>query len=280
MMGSLFHALTLLALAVTPAEVRLVQVAPASHDESNWLRSAGRERAVVLIHGLHLHPFSRENVTRALLRDWQKPGSLLVRRLAEDSDVYSFAYAQNVPPEAVAEAAVLAAGVRRLRQMGYRDVVLVGHSAGGLIARQFVEDHPDSGVTKVIQVCAPNGGSSWALFQAVRANQVEFLESLTKATRQRSLQERAGKKVPPGVQFACLVGTGTWAGDGLVLCRCQWTEDLQEQGIPAYPLAVTHWLAVRSRRGADLLARLAREPQPRWDADRVATVRRALKMSR
>ncbi len=268
------RALTLLALA--PFDAQFVQVGPAPHDESAAVRSAGQERAVVLLHGLYLHPFSKTNVTRATFHSWQKPGSLLVKRLSEEADVYALAYAQTVAADYVPAHADLAGHVAHLRALGYREVVLLGHSAGGLVARAFVEDCPDSGVTKVIQVCAPNGGSGWAVLQAVRANQIEFLDSLTKAARQRAVSERAAKTIPPGVQFVCVVGTGTLYGDGLVACRCQWPEDLQRQGVPAAFLAASHWFAIRGQKGIDLLARLVREPQPRWDAGEVAAARRRL----
>ena len=65
---------------------------------------------------------------------------------------------------------------------------LVGYSAGALIARYFVEDSPDYGVTKVIQVCAPNGGSGWGKLTAgVRQSQ----EPRDGDTRGRSPGDRA-----------------------------------------------------------------------------------------
>jgi pimeloyl-ACP methyl ester carboxylesterase len=268
------RALTL--LAALPFDAQFVQVAPVSCDGSEAVRSPNQERAVVLLHGLYVHPFSKINVTRATLHSWQKPNSLLVKRLSEEADVYALAYAQTVAADCVPAYADLAGHVAHLRALGYRDIVLLGHSAGGLVARTFVEDYPDSGVTKVIQVCAPNGGSGWAVLQAVRANQIEFLDSLTKGARQRVSGERAGKTIPPDVEFVCVVGTGTIYGDGLVACRCQWPDDLQRQGVPAVPLATTHWFAIRSHKGVELLARLVREPQPRWDAEQVGAARRRL----
>jgi pimeloyl-ACP methyl ester carboxylesterase len=268
--------LSLLTVLAQPVETQFEQVAPVGKDGPRAGRALRHDRAVVLLHGLYVHPFSQTNVTRAQLHSWQKPGSLLVKRLAEEADVFAFAYAQTVPADEVAARSDLGEHVRRLRERGYREVVLLGHSAGGLVAREFVEDCPDAGVTKVIQVCTPNAGSGWALVQAVRANQIEFLDSLTKAARQRAAQARAGKKVPPGVEFVCVVGTGTVVGDGLVACRCQWPEDLQQQGVPAVSLVTNHWLAVRGPRGVDLLARLVREPQPRWDGGHVAAARHRL----
>jgi hypothetical protein len=51
---------------------------------------------------------------------------------------------------------------------------------------------------------------------------------------------------------------------------------LQKQGIPAYPLPSTHWALLRSRKGAELVARLVRETLPRWDDKQVEAVRRRL----
>src|SRR5262249_43539858 len=146
---------------------------------------------VVLLHGLKPHPFSKENVTKAIFHGWQLPDSVLVKQLVKEADVYAFAYAQNASVDEVAESPDLSDAVRRLRLRGYTEIVLIGHSAGGLIARQLVEDNPNVGVSKVIQVCAPNGGSSWASLKMVRSNQFDFLASLTKETRRKALSDRS-----------------------------------------------------------------------------------------
>jgi pimeloyl-ACP methyl ester carboxylesterase len=256
-------------------ETQFVQVAP-SPAQQHWWNAPQKTRAVVLIHGLLVHPFSKTSAGRAHLHSWQQPDCLLVKRLAQEADVFAFAYAQTVSADDIAECPELAKQLEQLRQNGYREIVLVGHSAGGVIARQLVEDHPDCGVTKVIQVCAPNGGSSWAKWPTVRANQIDFLDSLTKPARNRSLWERADKKIPGHIEFACVVGTGTVNGDGMVSNRSQYPPDLQRQGIPAYPLPSTHWSLLRSRKGVELVARLVRETQPRWDDKQVEAVRRRL----
>jgi pimeloyl-ACP methyl ester carboxylesterase len=258
---------------LAPNQTYFAQVAPAFRAPELALRSPNQHRAVLLIHGLSLHPFSRRNVSKAVLHEWQKPGSLLVKRLARDSDVYAFAYAEDVSVDDIAAGPGIAECVCRLRELGYPCIVLVGYSAGGLIARQFVEDNPHCGVSKVIQVCAPNGGSSWAEVRAVMPIQSAFLYSLTKEARKVALRGRADRRIPADIQFACIVGTGAGAGDGLVLCRSAWTEDLQQQGIPAYRVATTHWQMPRIRPGVEMIANLAAQDQPRWNHLAVAAVR-------
>lgn len=267
--------LCLLSASTGAIETQFVQVASQS-SQPHWWNAPPKIRAVVLIHGLLVHPFSQANVGRAHLHAWQKPNCLLVKRLALEADVFAFAYAQTVSADDIAECPDLEMQIRKLRQDGYREIVLIGHSAGGVIARQFVEDHPDCGVTKVIQVCAPNGGSSWAKWQTVQPNQHDFLDSLTKPARSRSLSQRADKEIPRHIEFACIVGTGTVVGDGMVSNRSQYPPDLQMQGIPAYPFNSTHWMVLRSHNGVELVARLVRETQPRWQEKQVEAVRRRL----
>src|SRR5438128_1684436 len=162
--------------AAAPIETRFAQVAPVFRQADSFERSPNRQRAVVLVQGLRLHPFSNKNVAKADWESWQKPGSAVVKTLANEADVFAFAYGQNVAVDRIAETACLQDNVRRLKLLGYSEIVFVGYSAGGVVARQFVEDHPEAGVTKVVQVCAPNGGSGWAGGRAfVRKHQEEFL---------------------------------------------------------------------------------------------------------
>src|SRR5579883_2491750 len=140
--------LALLTLAPMPAPVesRFAQVHPMPVRPDTFERRSEQRRVVVLIHGLRMHPISRTRVEQAEFRTWQQPGSRLVLQLGSHADVFAFAYGQNAPVEQIAMRTGLPERVRLLVQMGYRDVVLVGHSAGGLIARHLVEDHPDLGV--------------------------------------------------------------------------------------------------------------------------------------
>ena len=232
-------------------------------------RSPKRDKAIVLIQGLGLHPFSSDKVSRAKLRAWQQGDSPVVKKLGELADVYALAYGQNASIDKIADDPFLVRYFERLKKEGYSEIILIAHSAGGLIARHLVEDHADLGVTRVIQVCVPNGGSGWASLKSASVSQVEFLTSLTRAFRVEVLKKREGKKIPDGVEFVCVVGSCRIAGDGVVLTKSQWTLDLQAQGIPAHPLRLTHWDAMKNPKTIELLQKLVKEPQPRWDAKKV-----------
>jgi triacylglycerol esterase/lipase EstA (alpha/beta hydrolase family) len=219
---TLILALALLAPEPPVVETRFVQVAPPTAAEVVPRRSPGQSRAVVLMHGLRPHPFSDASALHPELSSWEEPTSAVVKALSRDADVFALGYAQHRPVDDVARAPALGRYVAGLRQTGYTDVVLIGYSAGALVARYFVEDAGGGGVTKVIQVCPPNGGTSWGKLTAgVRQSQEPFLVSLTKESRQAAQRERAGKAIPPDVEFVCVVGALGPAGDGLVRFDCQ-----------------------------------------------------------
>lgn len=239
-------------------------------------RSPRQDRAVVLIHGLGLHFFHTDKAAVPRVRHWQQPDSPMVRRLAQNADVYAFAYGQNVAVERFCTVSLLPRHILGLKQEGYREIILVGFSAGGVIARHLVEDHPEIGVTRVIQVCSPNAGTTLAALKTIRGVQAPFLTSLTRGERMRILEERQAKRIPERVQFACVVGSYGVNTDGVVPARSQWSTDLQLQGIPAYALRLLHNEAMTSPKSVELIARLVGEPQPRWDSKKVVEVRRAV----
>lgn len=298
MYASLASLLMMAVVAATPVEMKFVQVSPTFHEADDINRSADENRAVVLIQGLCIHPFSSTRVDQADWQGWQRSESALVKTLAKDSDMFAVCYGQNLAVEQVAESSQLVCHLDRLKEIGYTEIVLVGHSAGGLIARHFVEDHPDAGVTKVIQVCSPNGGSSWGNAElGVRQGQESFLGSLTRQGRECCLAGRCQKKIPDNVEFVCLVGHyelqlgvnysfAVWRGrtvtisvnkelrgDGIVSSERQWPPDLQQQRIPVVVLPIDHVRAVRSRVAINKIADLIREKQPRLAADEVEKVR-------
>ncbi len=272
-----FRSLCILLATAPSVETRFAQVAPLPLLPGAVSRSPGQTRAVILIQGLNLHPFSGRLAARAEFRPWQQSKSVLVRALAAEADVFALTYAQTVPIDEIPASPDLAGDVRRLRQLGYKEIILAGFSAGGVIARQFVEDNPDSGVTRVIQVCTPNAGSGWATVKGVvGAAQKPFVLSLSKQARLQMMRTRLGKRIPDHVQFVCVVGAGLVYGDGIVSTRSQWPDDLQWQGIPAVVLDAEHWDAVTGKRGTRLLVQLVREEQPRWGSLEVSAMRKRL----
>ncbi|MBM4069844.1 MAG: hypothetical protein FJ271_12955 [Planctomycetes bacterium] len=251
-------------------ETRFEQVAPLPKDVQAGSR---HPRAVILISGLRYHPLQRDAVTQPEFHAWQQPGTPLVHELGLAADVFAFCYSQNAAVEVIARAPGLTLAVRKLRFLGYREIVLIGHSAGGLLARLFVEDHPNAGVTRVVQVCAPNLGSSWGQADiSVHNAQEKFIESLTRTYRRTAAEQRANRRIPPDVDFVCVVGGGP-LGDGLVSPASQWPDDLQAQGIPMTHLNTTHFTVMHSRKMAPVLAELARASQPRWTAQQVEKAR-------
>src|SRR5204862_7217419 len=153
----------------------------------------------------------------------------------------------------------------------------LAHSAGGLVARQVVEDNPDLGVTKVIQGCVPNAGTPSAKTK-VHASQQAFIDSLTPESRQKALEARGAKRIPAGIEFVCVLGhlDATNETDGVVPCICQWSPDLRKQCIPVVSLEVSHHQTTRTARGAETLARLVREKQVRWENAQVEQVTQQL----
>ena len=279
-MPHLLPTLLLLVAAVPQVDTKFVQVAPLPPTArvGEVTRSVNQRRAVLLIEGLNLHLFNHQLAVKPDLRPWQRPTSPLVLALAHDSDVFAFSYAQVAPVTDIAEVPAFGESIQRLSKAGYTEVVLLGFSAGGVIARQFVEDNPTAGVTKVVQVCTPNSGSSLANLKVGGSAQKPFLESLTARARSLSLAQRAGKRIPSDVQFVCVVGNGLINSDGVVATHSQWPADLQSQGVPALVVDTDHWKAVTGERQVLLVARLVRDNQPRWDTAQVALFRKRLRL--
>ncbi len=240
-------------------------------------RTPGRARAVLLIPGLRIHPLNGAKVSEPQFHDWQLSGSVLVKALGHDNDVFAYAYSQNTRVEKIAAAPALAQAVGKLRFLGYSEIVLLGHSTGGVVARQFVEDNPRSGVTRVVQICAPNDGTSWAKLNfGVAKEQEPFLQSLTKKERLVWNELRDDKKIPANVDFLCVVGATGPHGDGMVACVSQWPSDLQKQGIPAIRLATTHVTVLRTPKTAEKIAELVRVEHPRWSTEKVVSLRKTI----
>ena len=139
----------------TEPQTGLWQVAPGSTVRA-WAATdkPANTRALILVPGLHLHPLRPVRATRPEITHWQLPKSELVKALAKDFDVFAFGYAQTVSVDEVARSAGLRHAVADLRHAGYTELVLVGHSAGGIISRLFAEQNPEAGVTRVVAVAS------------------------------------------------------------------------------------------------------------------------------
>lgn len=261
----------------TPTE--LCQVAPDKSDKP-WVVPATpseKTRAVVLLHGLYIHPIWPGRATQPWRRLWQEPNSPLVKALAPDADVFAFAYAQMTTVDDVARGAGLRDAVARLRKAGYKEVVLVGHSAGGVLAKLFAEQNPEAGVTKVVTVSAPFAGVESAGYGiGYRKVQAPFVESLAPAARiaaTRANPHPLGKGVE-AVSVVCkLPALDT---DGLVAVPSQWPDDLQQLGIPAVLVTTNHFTVMYEPAAAKQIAELVREKLTRWSPEEVSQARRVL----
>jgi pimeloyl-ACP methyl ester carboxylesterase len=241
------------------------------------------DRAIILINGLKPHPFDKDAANRPLKSSWQSADSTLGKALTPHGDLFIFCYSQNRAVDQIPDAQnkagkALGDYIAELKAKGYGQIVIVGHSAGGLIARQFVEDHPDAGVTRVVQAASPNTGAALGeMDDSVRDAQEPFVQSLSKASRKAFLEGRKDKKIPASVEFAVVVANGTGSGDTVVDVTSQWPEDLQAQGIPMVETGSIHFTVPRSRSTAKTIAGLVSTAQPRWTDEKVEKALKGLK---
>lgn len=257
--------------------VTLMQPFPGPHSVKEMKRSRGRDRAVVLLHGLDLRDDGAAAASPRFV-DWQGSTSVLVKNLARHADIFSIAYAQTAAVEEIATFHELRESIDKVKKLGYRDIVLLGHSAGGLVARHFVEENPNAGVTRVIQVATPNGGAKLACLAVnllqVPKDQAKFVESLSPGHRESVLKSRQDKSIPASIDFVTVVACSSSKknGDGAVNRECQWTPDLQDQGIPCVNVDGTHMNLIYCEECNDVFCKLVTEPQPRWSASKVRQV--------
>jgi pimeloyl-ACP methyl ester carboxylesterase len=237
-----------------------------------------KDRAVILIHGLVPRPVQVRKAAIPEPHSWQKRDSVMVKQLAPDFDVYGFSYAQTLPVDFVCHSCGLLNAVKRVKAAGYKEVVLVGHSAGGVVAYQFAEQFPDAGMTRVVVVAAPLHGTGLAKIPTVglASTQVPFIRSLSPACRKEQC-EKCGRAIPESLEVCCVVcKLPRLASDTIVPAESQWPDLAQRQGIPAVLLEVNHFDGVRSARGAEKVAELAKGKLTRWTPDEVEQARKAL----
>lgn len=250
----------------------LWQVAPDDGGQVWGGRAAtgAKGRAVVLVPGLTLHPLRPARATVATRRPWQEPTSALVKALAPEGDVFAFGYAQTASVDDIATGPGLRDAVARLRKAGYKEIVLVGHSAGGVIARLFAEQN--AGATKVVAVAAPFAGAEAAALNVGYGKvQAPFVRSL--APDARRVAPPAAAEVP----LVCVVcRLKLLASDGVVAARSQWPDDLQRAGAPAVLAPVNHFDVMDHAPTARIIAELTREKLARWDRAETERARKVL----
>lgn len=251
------------------------QVAPDMKAKPGWANTKRtRDRAVLLLPGLKIHPLRPALATRPDLHAWQEPNSDLVRTLARDFDVYSLGYAQNTALDAVAQCPGLRDTVASIQKAGYKEIVLIGHSAGGVIARLFIESYPDSGVTKVICVAAPHTGSELAHLKGGYPKvQATFVQSLAPEARMVAVP----RKIDDSIEMVCVVcKLKRVDGDGLVNLNSQWPEECRKFGIPAVLVPGSHFEAMAGAAGVKAIGELAREKLVRWTPEDVDKARKVI----
>ncbi len=228
----------------TICPVEMMQVAPVRKPYDQVVRTAGQSQAVILLQGLDLRGDGLDPA-HPRFQSWQGSTSPLVAALQGSADVFSIAYAQNLPVEEIAKLPEFAEMIKRINDLGYAKKVILAHSAGGIVARHFIVEKPKAGITRVIQIGVPNAGAKlaeWAFFlkSTVPAAQVPFVESLKPAYRQALLQKC--EKIPESVEFLCVVTyrSANDAGDTIVHKQSQWSQDLYEQKIPCVLLQGKH----------------------------------------
>lgn len=224
-----------------------------------------KTKAVLCIPGLYPHPLRPEKATLPEMHPWFEPKAPLLAALAGEFDVYAFGYAQTVPIDLVADCNGLRNAVERLRKAGYAEIVLVGHSAGGLVAHHFAERNPKSGVTKVIPVSAPYTGSDLAdITLPLPRTQVSYIKSLAPQPRKDAIA--AIKAFPKDIEICCvLCKVSRLPNDIMVGLDSQWPEEVRKQGIPATLVAVNHFEAIKAPQGVTMVADLAKAKLVRWE---------------
>ncbi|MBA2226622.1 MAG: alpha/beta fold hydrolase [Thermogemmata sp.] len=251
--------------------VELWQVAPDMKGKSarEELRKT-KERAVVLIPGLKLHPVRPALAACPEMHKWQQPRGELVRALAEDFDVFALGYAQTAPVDVVARAPALRAAVELLEKADYREIVLIGHSAGGVLARLFVATYPQTRVSKVITTASPHAGALLARLPfGYPKIQAPFVQSLTPEAR-RALAQPVDADPNKPMEMVCVVARlPKLLSDGLVDVDSQWPAECRAAGVPAVVVEINHFEVLMHPASVQVVARLAREKLRRWTPEEV-----------
>jgi pimeloyl-ACP methyl ester carboxylesterase len=253
-------------------------IAPHVSAEKMKILERKQDRAIVLIHGLKPQVFQPEKAAFPEPHSFQKPKTELVKALQDDFDIFGVSYAQVGPVDWVAASPQLHEGIKALRFAGYKQIILIGHSAGGIISRRFVELAPDAGVTKVIAVASPHLGSGWAKLPQpmLPKSQIYFINSLLPEVRME-LHRDAENKISDKLQFCCVVcKLPRFNHDTTVGVDSQWPIDLQKIGIPATLVECNHFDAMKCDKGVRTIVELAKGKLTRWTPEQVEKAQRVL----
>jgi pimeloyl-ACP methyl ester carboxylesterase len=234
-------------------------------------------RAVVVVHGLLPRPLHPERANLPDPHSWQNPKGELVKLLVASADVYGVSYAQTVPVDLVALSKGLRDGIAALKSVGYQEIILVGHSAGGIIVRSFASTFPESGVTKVVTVAAPHTGSGWTNFpmRFWPKPQIPFIESL--AEGYRAVATRDAKPFPKELPVCCIVcKLPRLDSDTMVGVKSQWPPDLQTQGIPAILVRCHHFEAMTNADSIKAMTEAVNGKLLRWSGEETEKAQRIL----
>ncbi len=227
------------------------------------------DKAVVFIHGLQPHVFHPEKATKPQVHEWQEPGGSLVKLLAEEFDIFGFSYAQMQSVDSITLSRGLRVGINALEAAEYKEILLIGHSAGAIICREFVECFPADGITKVIAISGPYQGSGWAKLPTftLPKTQVAFINSLLPEVR-IALQKERDVKLPKSLEFCCVLTKWNRTDhDTVVSLKSQWPPDLQDQGIPAVLASCNHFDVMTNDAAIKTVAELAKGKVVRWKAE-------------
>ena len=237
-----------------------------------------KDKAVVLVHGLLPRPIHPLKAEKPEAHSWQLSTGSLVKAVSEDFDVFGFSYAQTVTADSVVLSKGLRDGIQSLKDAGYKEIALVGHSAGALIVRRFVEVFPDSGVTKIVTIGSPFLGSNWAKVPTfvLPKNQLPFIRSLQPEFREGLTKDRSGP-IPESLEFGTVIcKLPRLDNDTIVGIRSQWPEDLQKQGISAVLAEVNHFEAMTNESCTNEVAKLLKNKIRRWSPEEVAKAQKVL----
>lgn len=207
------------------------------------------QKAIVLIHGLNpKYIQNSEKYDQPIEAPWQNRNSEIVQTLDAHGDVFGIVYSQNRPVDDIANFPGFYLIFNQLKKAGYKDIVLIGSSAGGVISRIYVEDRPNPRVSRVIQVSAPNLGNRLSKIAGLddsldvieNKDFLDFIKSLKPEERKNVTRARRHLEIPDRIEFSSITGVLQLDTDGIVARSSAWDKYLRRQGIPGVSAIYVH----------------------------------------